>query len=239
MINPATINPNSFFGEVDIKPEKIEFPSDIIAWQIANENISNKLESLKEPTDEDFKLALEIRKYYSEKILIQQLADVENVSQFTNALYKVVTQHFTKTTSDYSGIIYRIPEFYKHDIALTSILEQGETYCYDSDIPPPYFDPEDNEIEYIDYTITMNKRYDEKHYWFRTKQRKNLVIFKVVKNYNKVSLFIDDYISNNENLFMNTENLTYAKLIDPTTMGKAQFLLVPTIAEFSNINPAR
>jgi hypothetical protein len=77
-------------------------------------------------TDQDREQAAQIRKYYSDRILLAAVAAKGEMSEFRRKLYGLLIGQTGIKKRDV-GLLYRLPYFYAEDIAMDQVMEQTET----------------------------------------------------------------------------------------------------------------
>lgn len=77
-------------------------------------------------TDADRVQAVQIRKYYSDRILLAAVAAKGEMSEFRRKLYGLLIGQTGLKKRDV-GLLYRLPYFYAEDTAMDQVMEQTET----------------------------------------------------------------------------------------------------------------
>ena len=77
-------------------------------------------------TDQDREQAAQIRKYYSDRILLAAVAAKGEMSEFRRKLYGLLIGQTGIKKRDV-GLLYRLPYFYAEDTAMDQVMEQTET----------------------------------------------------------------------------------------------------------------
>jgi hypothetical protein len=77
-------------------------------------------------TDQDREQAGQIRKYYSDRILLAAVAAKGEMSEFRRKLYGLLIGQTGLKKRDI-GLLYRLPYFYAEDTAMDHVMEQTET----------------------------------------------------------------------------------------------------------------
>jgi hypothetical protein len=77
-------------------------------------------------TKQDREQAAQIRKYYSDRILLAAVAAKGEMSEFRRKLYGLLIGQTGIKKRDV-GLLYRLPYFYAEDTAMDQVMEQTET----------------------------------------------------------------------------------------------------------------
>lgn len=77
-------------------------------------------------TDQDRVQAAQIRKYYSDRILLAAVAAKGEMSEFRRKLYGLLIGQTGLKKRDV-GLLYRLPYFYAEDTAMDQVMEQTES----------------------------------------------------------------------------------------------------------------
>lgn len=77
-------------------------------------------------TDQDRVQAVDIRKYYSDRILLAAVAAKGKMSEFRLKLYGLLIGQTGLKKRDV-GLLYRLPHFYAEDTAMDQVMEQTES----------------------------------------------------------------------------------------------------------------
>lgn len=111
--------------------------------------------------EEDRVLASNIRDYYSKKLMLLKLKQL-NLTKYREDLNAFIHNNGKTFTHEVIGMVYRLPEFYQNDITLDSIFTDKpkitkslETYVRET-----------KTLTHIDTTFVQNKRRKIIEYWF-------------------------------------------------------------------------
>ena len=110
----------------------MEFHDDPVALACASYRTflatSIRWTDLKDATaiDQDRRQAVQIRKYYSDRILLAAIAANGEMSEFRRKLYGLLIGQTGLKKRDV-GLLYRLPYFYAEDTAMDQVMEQTET----------------------------------------------------------------------------------------------------------------
>lgn len=85
-----------------------------------------------EPQDREE--AINIRKYYADRLLITTLKSTRPVSEFRRKLYGVVTDNYQLKKSE-EGLLYRLPHFYAEDTGLDHVMSQTQSASISTEFP--------------------------------------------------------------------------------------------------------
>ena len=85
-----------------------------------------------EPQDRE--AAINIRKYYADRLLITTLKSNRPVSEFRRKLYGVVTDNYQLKKSE-EGLLYRLPYFYAEDTGLDHVMSQTQSASISTELP--------------------------------------------------------------------------------------------------------
>lgn len=77
-------------------------------------------------TDQDRRQAVQIRRYYSDRILITAIAAQNKMSEFRQKLYGLLIGQTGLKKRDV-GLLYRLPYFYAEDTAMDQVMAQTES----------------------------------------------------------------------------------------------------------------
>lgn len=86
--------------------------------KIQNQELYNNI------TTADRTHAAKIRDFYQKRFMIWKLKD-KRLSKFRQDLEKYINSDGKLYPNDYSGMIYRLPEFYEYDLTVTEIKEEN------------------------------------------------------------------------------------------------------------------
>ena len=131
-LNLNTISLNIFTDDLlnqhpDVKKyEVFESPEDILALSVAWKRLRDNKESsgihsvlnktlFEKITSEDKSQAINIRDYYSKKIMMIKLKNERRMTPFREDLIKVINNDGRMVKENLLGMIYYLPEFYKYD----------------------------------------------------------------------------------------------------------------------------
>lgn len=128
-------------------------------------------------TDVDRQLALEIRDYYSKKIMIWKLKNV-HLSKFREDMNQFVHSSGKTISNEICPLVYRLPEFYEYDVALEQLLKQHEKRV--SSQSRVAFDIKQTLT--LQKTFIVGKKYvKRKEYWF-SNENNNLAVLALNKD---------------------------------------------------------
>lgn len=128
--NSGLMSPNS----LGFKPPEanMEFHDDPVALTCASHRTflatGIRWTDLKDATatDQDRRQAVQIRKYYSDRILLAAIAANGEMSEFRRKLYGLLIGQTGLKKRDI-GLLYRLPYFYAEDTAMDQVMEQTES----------------------------------------------------------------------------------------------------------------
>lgn len=183
----------------------IEVNEDLLALSIAWHRIRQlpnytPIESLiskilfESVTEDDRKLSEEIKKYYSQKIMVLKLKN-KNLSKFREDLSFFLHQSNNLHKKEIFPLVYRLPEFYEYD---KSFDEFKHIYNRELNVDKDVLINTKISINFIKcFTVGKgaNKR---KEYWF-SDNKNNLVNMTIFNNNPLISL-LDNVIKNELNL---------------------------------------
>lgn len=192
----ATIDWSSFGQELTNKNvnkyEVYEISKDLLAlsvcWaryrKVRNEpglhpNITKLLDSelFRLVSEDDIAQANVIRDYYSKKIMVWKLKNI-NLSSFRQDLNSFIHSNGQTFKESMLPLAYRLPEFYEYDV-------EFETMAFDYNKEVKSYDSRaSNETKQLKFVkkLTVNKKYTKsKEYWF-TDTHNNLVNFSLASN---------------------------------------------------------
>lgn len=86
-------------------------------------------------TDQDRRQAVQIRRYYSDRILITAIAAQNKMSEFRQKLYGLLIGQTGLKKRDV-GLLYRLPYFYAEDTAMDQVMAQTESAVMQPGIQP-------------------------------------------------------------------------------------------------------
>jgi hypothetical protein len=129
-----SINWNDFLTSVDSEPPEgpIVFKDDPIAMACWSYRVSQEggfawldLHAAK-PESQDRATAVDIRRYYADRLLMTALKSNGVMSEFRRKLYGVVTDNYQVKKSE-EGLLYRLPYFYAEDTGLDHVMSQTQS----------------------------------------------------------------------------------------------------------------
>jgi len=132
-LRTSSINWNTFLASVDAPPEvPIVFKDDPIAMACASYRLGQQGGSawldlhgvIVEPQDRA--TAVDIRRYYADRLLVTALKSKGVMSEFRRKLYGVVTGNYQVKKSE-EGLLYRLPYFYAEDTGLDHVMSQTQS----------------------------------------------------------------------------------------------------------------
>lgn len=117
-------------------------------------------EIISKSIEQDRFFAEKLRSYYRSKLLVAKLRN-ENFTTFRTDLSKYLESSPTTLTSNFVGMIYKLPYFYEYDMKLTEIFDGEYRECIGprviNDILP---------LTFIDKVDNSRKRSTVYEYWF-------------------------------------------------------------------------
>jgi|GEM_PF-5218906 len=128
-----------------------------------------EVSNMNAPQKEHFKKATEIRRYYTNKLMMRKIKE-GRVSKFRKHLYTLLNDQVNEVDQDHIKILCKIQEFYAYDMKLESIAAGAE------EINPPklglgWFEGE-QKLAFVDKAYRNTKRIKQWEYWFRDDQTK-------------------------------------------------------------------
>jgi hypothetical protein len=78
------------------------------------------------PEPQDRATAVDIRRYYADRLLMTALKSNSVMSEFRRKLYGVVTDNYQVKKSE-EGLLYRLPYFYAEDTGLDHVMSQTQS----------------------------------------------------------------------------------------------------------------
>lgn len=125
-------------------------------------------------TDQDRIYAETVRSYYRSKLIVAKLRN-ENFTKFRTDLCKFLEEAPSKITTDFIGMVYKLPYFYAYDMRLYEIFG-GEYATVDGSLHRK----DEATLEFLGKTDNGRKRYLNYEYWFRD-PNDNYVLVEVAK----------------------------------------------------------
>jgi hypothetical protein len=185
------------------KEDKIsEYPEDILALSCCIQRMSYGLspgsrfnKSLQAEqlgslvTDLDRQKAQNIRKYYSEKLLMLTLQGKE-LTKFRKDLQCFLNSDATKVLESQHGIVYRLPYFYDYDKSVDEIFKSS--YFKNSQVSDMK-EPVQRDLKFLKKLEIQRKHIDNIEYWFED-TKLNKVMFSIASN-NPLLDLLDRHIS--------------------------------------------
>jgi len=147
-------------------------------------------------THEDIEKANIIRDYYSKKIMVWKLKNI-NLSAFRQDLNSFIHSNGQTFKESMLPLAYRLPEFYEYDVEFEKM-----TFDYNKEIKShdPYAASETKQLKFVK-KLSVNKRHSKsKEYWF-SDTHNNLVNLNLDSNNPLLSLL--DNVVTKGNLVIN------------------------------------
>lgn len=133
-LRTSPIDWDTFLASVDAPPEvPVVFKDDPIAMACASYRLSSQQGGfawldlhavIVEPQDRA--TAVDIRRYYADRLLMTVLKSSGVMSEFRRKLYGVVTDNYQLKKSE-EGLLYRLPYFYAEDTGLDHVMSQTQS----------------------------------------------------------------------------------------------------------------
>ena len=139
-------------------------------------------------TDQDRLFAETVRSYYRSKLLVAKLRN-EHFSKFRTDLIKYLEESPTKITSEFIGMVYKLPYFYEYDMQLTEIF--GSEYA---EVKSSLQKKDKVTLEFIAVANNGRKRCLSHEYWFKD-SKDNRILVEVARNNPMLNLW-DQVIKN-------------------------------------------
>lgn len=170
------------------------------AYNVLSPTITKLLDSelFRLTTQEDIEQANIIRDYYSKKIMVWKLKNI-NLSSFRQDLNSFIHSNGQTFKESMLPLAYRLPEFYEYDVEFEKMAfeHNKEIKSYD-----PYAINETRQLKFVK-KLTVNKKHSKaKEYWF-TDTHNNLVNLKLDSS-NPLLGLLDNVVTKG-NMIINTK----------------------------------
>lgn len=170
------------------------------AYNVLSPTITKLLDSelFRLTTQEDIEQANIIRDYYSKKIMVWKLKNI-NLSLFRQDLSSFIHSNGQTFKESMIPLAYRLPEFYEYDVEFDKMTfeHNKEVKSYD-----PYAVSETRQLKFVK-KLTVNKKHSKsKEYWF-TDTHNNLVNLKL--DYSNPLLGLLDNVVTKGDMIINTK----------------------------------